>query len=569
MADRDTLAALAEELGLAIAPVTRALEDEGSFTELMLNLGWDMTTVPSALAALQPPAQTVVELVETGDIDSDSAPALLQAIGSALGAISDVGSATGLPGTVDAAQFVAEFPRQLVDFLAIEYLLDYQPRIGELLKLAGVIRLVEVPAAGLRGPFVRRVIAWEDIAKLLDDPAAIFRNAYKFGQPDFNQETFVENVADAAEAFGIETIFDRVPDAVETILMQGSTVTNPYRGYVRAPLLGSRFGDDEVEAGVGVYPLPDAGAGKAPGFALLPYARGQFEQTIDIAENVAIVLEGSFDAAGGVGILIRPDHLDVLFDLLSGTPAVGGELGLGVAVHGSEGDPVVLAGSRDASRIEFRTVSLMGGVRTASGGLDAFVEVDLQGGRIVVKPASDDSDSFLASLLPGDGLVIDVALLVGLSSKQGIYFGGSGGLEISLPAHIQLGPIEIVSATLAIRPKPGVIPLEAGATIKGELGPLKAVVENIGLRVELSFPANRDGQPRHRQPRARLQAAERRRPLDRRRRRQGRRLPVHRRRPRRVRRRARAHRRRLPEPEGDRADHDQECPTARPASRCS
>jgi hypothetical protein len=116
-------------------------------------------------------------------------------------------------------------------------------------------------------------------------------------------------------------------------------------------------------------------------------------------------------------------------------------------------------------------------------------------------PKKLDSDPFIwvgtrheyNVLLPGDGLVIDVALLVGLSSKQGIYFGGSGGLEISLPAHIQLGPIEIVSATLAIKPKDGVIPLEAGATIKGELGPLKAVVENVGMRVELSFPADRDG----------------------------------------------------------------------------
>jgi hypothetical protein len=484
---------LVEELGLAIAPLTTALESPGSFTDLMLNLGWDLTSVPPALATLEAPAQSVAELVESGEIDTASAPQLLQAIRSTLGAISDLGSATGLPATVDATEFVAEFPRQLVDYLAVEYLLDYQPRIGELLKLAGVIRLVEVPPAGLRGYFVRRVIAWEDIAKLLDDPASIFRNAYRFGQPDFDQEEFVDNVADAAEAFGIEAFYDRIPDAIQTVLMQGSTVADPYRGYVRAPLLGSRFRDDEVEAGVGVYPLPDAGAGKPPGFAILPYARGQFEQTIDIAELVAIVLEGKFDAAGGVGILVRPDHLDVLFDLLSGVPAAGGELRLGVAVRGTEGQTVVVAGSREASRIEFRSVSLMGGVRAAGANFDAFIELNLQGGRIVVKPASGDSDSFLASLLPGDGLVIDIALLVGLSSRQGVYFGGSGGLEISLPAHIQLGPIEIVSATLAIKPKDRVIPLEAGATIKGELGPLKAVVENVGLRVELSFPPGRDG----------------------------------------------------------------------------
>ena len=37
------------------------------------------------------------------------------------------------------------------------------------------------------------------------------------------------------------------------------------------------------------------------------------------------------------------------------------------------------------------------------------------------------------------------------------------------------------------------IPIELGATIKGELGPLQAVVEDIGLRLDLTFPPNRDG----------------------------------------------------------------------------
>ena len=493
MANRDTLAELAEQFGLAVAPLTDALESDGAFTELMVNLGWTMTSIPGALAQLQAPAKAIEELVEDGEIDAATSAQLMQSIGSALAAISNLGSATGLPGTVDPAQFVADFPRQLVDYLAVEYLLDYQPRIGALLKLAGVIRLEAKGPDGQRPPFVRRIIAWEDIARVFDDPAAIFRDAYRFGQHDFDAESFIDNVADAAQAFGIDVLYDRVPDAIRTVLEQGSTVPQPYRGYVRAPLAAAGSGDTNVEAGVGVYPLPDAGAGKPAGFAVLPYARGQFKQTLDIAQLVAIVLEGKFDAAGGVGILVRPNQLDVLFDLLSGTPAAGGELGLGVVVQGGEGDPIVVAGSNDASRIEFRSISVVGGVRTAAGKFDAFIEFDLQGGRIVVKPASGDSDSFLASLLPADGLVVDIALLVGLSSKQGIYFGGSGGLEISLPAHIQLGPIEIVGATLAVKPKDGVLPLEAGATIKGELGPLKAVVENVGMRVEMSFPASRDG----------------------------------------------------------------------------
>src|SRR5919198_3588278 len=137
MADRDTLAVLAEELGLALRPVTDALAGPGAFTELMFNLGWNLTSLPPALADLEAPFKTVGEILDDGQIDGQTAPALLQAIGSALSAVSGLGSATGLPGSVDAAQFRNEFPRQLIDYLAVEYLLDYQPRIGELLKLAG------------------------------------------------------------------------------------------------------------------------------------------------------------------------------------------------------------------------------------------------------------------------------------------------------------------------------------------------------------------------------------------------------------------------------------------------
>ncbi len=154
----------------------------------------------------------------------------------------------------------------------------------------------------------------------------------------------------------------------------------------------------------------------------------------------------------------------------------------------------MLAGSRDASRLEVRSASVRGGVRAASAsGIDSFAEIALQGARIVVKPDSGDTDGFLATLLPGDGLNVDLALTVGLSSRQGVYFGGSSGLEIQLPAHVELGPIEIDAATIAVRPANGVIPVTLGATIKGELGPLQAVVEDVGLRVDVTFPPNRDG----------------------------------------------------------------------------
>ena len=548
MADRDVLAVLAEELGLAFGPLELALQSQDDFSDLMRDLGWDLTVIPNALASLEAPLATIAQLLDGGELDADSLPAALHAISSALGAVGQIANTTGLPASVDAGPFKAELPRQLVDYLLVEYLLDYQPVVGQLLKLLGVIRLEFVPAAGKRPAFVRREVAWEDLARVLSTPQDVFVDAYQWGQDTFDQETFGFNVADMGEAVGIQTEFDRVPDGLAAFLKQGATSLSEVHEYVvRLPLLESDFGPLDVTAGIGMFPLPPT-ASEKPGFSFLPYVDGDASGTIQLTDSVAITFEAGVDADGGIGILVRPSGVSAFASILSPPTSATAALALGVVVKSADGSPTVLAGSRDASRLEVRSASVRGGVRAASAsGIDSFAEIALQGARIVVKPDSGDADGFLATLLPGDGLTVDLALTVGLSSRQGVYFGGSSGLEIELPAHVELGPIEIDAATIAVRPANGVIPIELGATIKGELGPLQAVVENIGLRRRPDVPAEPRRQPRRRQPRARVQAAERRRAVDRRRRRQGRRLPLPRPGRGRVRGRARAHGRRLPE----------------------
>jgi hypothetical protein len=83
---------------------------------------------------------------------------------------------------------------------------------------------------------------------------------------------------------------------------------------------------------------------------------------------------------------------------------------------------------------------------------------------------------------------MDFALGVGFTSKSGFYFRGSGGLEISIPLHLSLGPVNIESLLLRLNPVDGTFPLVAATTFNLALGPLSAVVENIGIKLTLSFP---------------------------------------------------------------------------------
>ena len=272
----------------------------------MEDLGWDLATIPEALGSLQAPLTTISQLLDGGSLDADTLPGALHAISSVLGSVQQIGSATGLPGTVDAGAFTAELPEQLVDYLLVEYLLTYQPVVGQLLKLLGVIRLAFVPAAGMRPAFVRRAIAWDDLARVLSTPQDVFVDAYGWGQDTFDQEEFGFNVADAGEAVGLPTTFDSVPDGLAAFLQQHATTLTDVHDYVvRLPLLGSSFGPLDVIAGVGMYPLPPTATEK-PGFAFMPYVDGDASGTLPLSETVAITFEAGVDADGGIGILIRP-----------------------------------------------------------------------------------------------------------------------------------------------------------------------------------------------------------------------------------------------------------------------
>jgi len=83
--------------------------------------------------------------------------------------------------------------------------------------------------------------------------------------------------------------------------------------------------------------------------------------------------------------------------------------------------------------------------------------------------------------------------LLGLSSETGFYFRGSSTLEINVPIHRSLGPIELQSLTIGIGNSNEGIPVNLGASIKAELGPLTAVVENMGITASFTFPDNREG----------------------------------------------------------------------------
>ena len=487
MDDDDVLGELAAQLGLALQPLVDATSSASALNTLLRRLGWDLNPAPAVLTALQAPASQVYALLEGAD-DVDSA-ALISGVRAAFAAISDISGGGGLP-----AGFANEFPRQLVDYLLCEYLLYCHPRWGYLLLTLGIIRAVPVSAAPPRLAYINNVVAYEDFGDLISDPLTFFRNGYQWGTSNFRGLDFQLAVAGLIDAWGgrvRQTMLDS--DTVAQLTAGAIAPTAALDTVIRMVLLHS---ESEVafEAGVGLFMLPETATAK-PGFAVLPYGAAGLHQGVDLSDNLRLVIDGTVQVDGGIGALVRPGKdIALMTGFGPGSPsAASGTVSLALQV-GKEGVPTIIIGTADASHFELLGASALGGARFhSSGKYEIFVELGVQGAKIVIKPDPKDSDSFLSSLLPAEGLSIGTDLTVGFSTTQGLYFGGSGGLEINLPAHISLGPVEIQGAMIAVRFRNGGIPIEFGATIKGDLSVMTAVVENIGLTATITFPADQKG----------------------------------------------------------------------------
>ena len=98
-----------------------------------------------------------------------------------------------------------------------------------------------------------------------------------------------------------------------------------------------------------------------------------------------------------------------------------------------------------------------------------------------IRIGSSKDDGFINKLLSGNDVQGNVDLTVGYSSIDGIFFGGSGGLELTIPVHKQLGPLYIqeLHLNLEFTPPSGISFL---GTFTAQLGPISASVEKLGIK---------------------------------------------------------------------------------------
>ena len=485
------LSDIIDEMILALGPLVDATQDSQMLSGLLAKLGWTPNSVPRPLIELASAGSDLVNIIgsDPGEVSPEQAIDSVKRLVDAINAIRTLPD-TDFPSGIDIAAFKATIGRDLLDYLLVDYLLLSRPKVGGLLKLAGLIRLVQAPAAGLRQSYLKREVEWNQIGDLLTDPVKGFREAYDWNSSIPQLTQILGELGSLLEAYGLEYAYFIPKDDLLTFVNAGALTPLEEQAAIDLALASTFETPDGINAGIQLLLRPPT-ANRGEAISLLPYARLIGEQVVTLSDTLSLTNKGNADFTKGLALTFAPGQTPELeagfLGEMTTSPA---EIQIGLRATPLLNEPErVLIGTSDASRLAIKSVTLSAGARLISSDkLDAFIVLTLENAHVVIKPAPGETDSFLLDFLGPDGLSGQFSFALRLSSLTGFHFEGSGGLEASFPLHLTIGPIDFQSLSIGLKPGVQAADLEVGATLAGNLGPLTAIVDGMGFKLAAKFP---------------------------------------------------------------------------------
>lgn len=403
-------------------------------------------------------AQQVTQMVTAGVALTEQCTRLIASFSELATALQTAGP--GLPG-ISAAQvneLVTDLPRKLLDLLLLN-VFDLAPAVGAVATVFGVIERDYSPGDPndpTKPPYEQVTIHLDRLATAVTNPVQQLTDLYQWGQPGFDAMALFTAMEAALAYLGYP------------VLLQPPSGGNP-------PVLQA-FALDLQPSGPGLQLDIVMPASLNQTFAF-PVSPPTWVASVQAQATIQIGLTGQ----------IRPP-LDITLTPPSGSFAVS----VTVDLKAQPAEPFVVLGEAGATRLEFSTLDFGGGITftvDGTGSATAAPSADggITGGHLVID--ASQGDGFLTTLLGGGTIDSQFDLGFTLATDTGLRFHGSGALEIQLPVHITLGPVDIQSVYLVAQLAGGSVPIELSAGFSAALGPLQASVDRMGAIATLSLPA--------------------------------------------------------------------------------
>jgi hypothetical protein len=313
-----------------------------------------------------------------------------------------------------------------------------------------------------RPPWTRETYHFDQITGWCGDPAAQLRRLYGWG-PGFDGRKLFALLDSVLSRNNLPVIYDDTanPPVLDLVFLQLLAATGG------APGLTVRL-ENQLPVGQVVRSLGE-----------------------DLVLQAKLDFEPPFDTA----LTIGADRSIVFQPPTPGPPLAGDFSAAVTARRVSPPEPFYVLGKANSSRLTIGELGLRVGTHVEWDGSRASGDLQLElvaaDGQLVID--TSEGDGFLAKILPATHLEAGFQISAGVSSSGGFYFGGSSALEVRLPVHVDVGPVSLEGVTVRVGIKDGRIPIDLGVDVKAGLGPIVAVVQNLGVTTTFSFPPGHSG----------------------------------------------------------------------------
>ena len=474
---------LLAEVQALVEPVIEVGEDPTELGPLLYELGVaaENPGVADITAALKSAFDLVNQVEALADNPSPSFDGIAHLLDTARQALTAV---QGLNGAGGAAAGLEGFGEELVQLLVGVYLSRYHPmiyKLGILLTFIETFEDAQTTEQVVNGDTeVRAAVTIprfrpERLVALLRDPEGTLRAFY--GNP---LATADDAHAMADKLFprigGILTELDvswryGVKDREQKFL--GDAV--PLIDHSLTVFASDQFGGDTVDAGV-TLTLSPATAGDL-GLVVCPFGAltikdqfGRWTLELDVTAEVEAFTWGRH----GFNLVASPSttQIDASFSAKLAAPDKG---------------PAFVFGAPNASRLEIGGAEIDVKTTVSTSTLDLALSAAVSSSKIVIAPG--DGDGFVAKILPAEGLEAKFDLGVAWSNHTGLSFRGAAGLEATLPVGLSIGGVLTVPTIyLGLYIADAALVAEVSASVGLSIGPVKAVVDRIGLTLAATFP---------------------------------------------------------------------------------
>lgn len=488
--DNNTLQKIAEHLVLALSPLRDAVTDLESFQAFMHRIGWQIDSLPPEYTAL---AGRVSDLLTSLDNLSDGADLdeILDLIRSLSNLYADIKAITNTPGGIsggDVAKFLEELASSVFNLLIVEYLAEVLPRIYNFLLAVGVITIEDVDPTSTRPGFLSIQFRPDEIPRVLAEPDKIPRRIYGWGTDELDFDSLAGYLLEFFVALELDAYLESVDEELGEAFQDNIEETDdPVQTMLKVPLLLDNINDEEIELGIGLAGLPAEGP-KPAGLILFPLVPSSVGYDFDITDEWKLSVNAQSDIAQQLGIIFRPDELEVRYPFSDGASLPNA--GFGANIVYAPPSPTTLLGKSDRSRLEIAGGTVGLALEFINSQLEFRFSAEPHDLALVI--SQNDVDGFLKGLFGDGDLSIPVNLGFIWSNKTGFSFTGGAGFTISSYPHWELGPITVERFDLAVGSlfgdgDPPAINTSVGLAFTGLLGPVSFAVDGIGLKINFVF----------------------------------------------------------------------------------